>query len=84
VHETPPQEREIAWDAAKLERIFLHSCRHTFASLMIDANVNLKTIQTCMGHGSIGVTLDVYGHMLPTGLHDLRVKADAYLADASG
>jgi hypothetical protein len=42
--------------------------------------VNLEASQVCMGHSSISVTLDVYGHMLPTGLDDLCVKADAYLA----
>ena len=35
-----------AWKAAKLQRITLHECRHTFASLMIAAGVNAKALST--------------------------------------
>ena len=42
-----------AWKAAKLDRITLHECRHTFASLMIAAGVNAKALQTFMGHANI-------------------------------
>jgi integrase len=34
-----------AWRNAGLERITLHECRHTFASLMIVAGVNAKALQ---------------------------------------
>src|SRR5690242_18717732 len=53
-----------AWEAAKLERITLHECRHTFASLMIAAGVNAKALSTYMGHATIGITLDRYGHLM--------------------
>jgi integrase len=43
-------------EAAKLNRITLHECRHTFASLMIAAGVNAKALATYMGHSSIQVT----------------------------
>jgi len=43
----------------------MHECRHIFASLMIAAGVNLKALQTFMGHASITITLDRYGHLLP-------------------
>jgi integrase len=52
-----------AWLAADLEPIGLHECRHTFASLMIAAGVNVKALATFMGHASITITLDRYGHM---------------------
>ena len=42
-----------AWEAAGLEPITLHECRHTFASLMIAAGENAKAIQTFMGHATI-------------------------------
>jgi Phage integrase family len=38
-----------AWKAAGLEPIGLHECRHTFASLMIAADVNAKALSTYMG-----------------------------------
>jgi integrase len=43
----------------------LHEARHTYASLMIAAGVNIKTISEWMGHSSVTITLDRYGHLLP-------------------
>jgi integrase len=43
----------------------LHEARHTYASLMIAAGVNIKTISEWMGHSSVAITLDRYGHLLP-------------------
>ena len=52
---------DAAWEAAGLERITLHECRHTFASLMIAAGVNAKALSTFMGHANISITLDRCG-----------------------
>ena len=57
-----------AWKAAGLEPITLHECRHTFASLMIAAGENPKAIQTFMGHATIQMTFDRYGHLMTTRL----------------
>jgi integrase len=54
-----------AWSTAGLERITLHECRHSFASLMIAASVNAKALSTFMGHATIAITLDHYGHLMP-------------------
>jgi integrase len=39
---------DTAWRAAGLERLTLHECRHTYASLMIAAGVNAKALSTFM------------------------------------
>ena len=52
-----------AWKAAGTTRIGLHECRHTFASLMIATGVNAKALSTYLGHASITITLDRYGHL---------------------
>ncbi len=44
---------------AKLRHIRFHDLRHTFASLLIHANVHPKRIQTLMGHSTIRITMDV-------------------------
>ena len=54
VASTVSDRADRAWEAAELNRITLHECRHTFASLLIDAGVNAKAIQTFMGHATIG------------------------------
>jgi hypothetical protein len=41
----------------------LHALRHACASLWIEQGHNPKQIQTLMGHSSIKVTFDVYGHL---------------------
>ena len=69
-----------AWKAAGLERITLHECRHTFASLMIAAGVNPKALQHFMGHANISITLDRYGHLMPGSEAEAADLLDAYLS----
>ena len=73
-----------AWTAAGLGRINPHEARHTYASLMIAAGVNAKTLSTYMGHATITITLDRYGHLLPGAEHEAAALLDAYLATATG
>ncbi len=49
---------------ANLRPMKFHWRRHTFGSHLIAAGVDLKTVSTLMGHSSINVTVDVYGHKL--------------------
>jgi integrase len=53
------------WARADLEPLTLHECRHSYAAFMIAANVNAKALSTYMGHSTITITLDRYGHLLP-------------------
>lgn len=68
------------WEAAGLPVLTLHEARHTYASLMIHAGVNAKALSTFMGHANIGVTLDLYGHLLPGSEDEAATLFDAYLA----
>jgi integrase len=62
-----------------LTPITLHEARHTYASLMIAAGANAKQIQTYMGHASIAITYDLYGHLLPGDEAHAAAALDAYL-----
>jgi integrase len=73
------QRADRAWKAAGLDRITLHECRHTFASLLIAAGANPKAVQTYMGHASITITLDLYGHLLPGSELEVAGLLNAYL-----
>jgi integrase len=66
-----------------LQPITLHECRHTFASLLIDAGVNPKAIQEFMGHATIEETFSRYGHLMPGTRNQARELVDAYM-DARG
>jgi integrase len=63
-----------------LEPITLHEARHTCASLLIAAGVNAKALSVIMGHSTIAMTFDTYGHLMPGGLDEARAATDAYLA----
>jgi len=48
----------------------LHSLRHTAASLFIEQGFSPKRVQALMGHSSIGMTFDCYGHLWPSAEDD--------------
>jgi integrase len=52
-----------ACDKAKIRRRRLHDTRHTFASLLLSNGESLKYVSSQLGHASIRMTADVYGHL---------------------
>jgi integrase len=50
---------------AKLRKIRFHDLRHTFCSLLIKNREDPRPIQRLMGHSSIRITFDIYGHLFP-------------------
>jgi integrase len=53
-----------ATDSAGMGKWSPHEFRHTAASLMIACGVPLKQVSEALGHSSIAITADVYGHLL--------------------
>jgi integrase len=51
--------------AAGLDGLTPHGLRHTAASLYIAAGTPPKVVQRILGHASISITLDLYGHLYP-------------------
>ena len=60
----------------------MHDLRHTCASLLIALNAHPKVIQEWLGHKSITVTMDVYGHLLPSLSQELAEKLDRAFHEA--
>ena len=52
---------------AGLRHVRLHDLRHTFASLLIQQGAPHAYVKEQMGHHSIQVTVDIYGHLVPGG-----------------
>jgi integrase len=48
---------------AKLRHVSFHSLRHTNASIRIQAGQNIKYMSSQLGHASVKITLDTYGHL---------------------
>jgi integrase len=72
-----------AWHKHQLQPIGLHESRHTYASFMIAAGVNPKALSTYMGHSSITITLDRYGHLMPGNETQAGNMLTAYLQQHS-
>jgi integrase len=56
-----------ALEKAGLRKVRVHDLRHTFASLLIQAGESLVYVRDQLGHHSIKVTVDIYGHLAPGG-----------------
>lgn len=52
-----------ALEASGIDPIRFHDMRHTFALLSLQQGVDIKTLQSDLGHESIETTLDRYGHV---------------------
>ena len=72
------------WREAGLDPIGFHECRHTCASMMIAAGVNAKTLASIMGHASITITFDLYGHLMPGAEAEVAGLFERYLRKSFG
>jgi integrase len=80
----PSWSRQVfyaALDVANMARIRFHDLRHTAATLALMQGVHPKVVSDMLGHGTVGLTLDTYSHLLPA-MH--QQAADAMDAILSG
>jgi integrase len=66
--------------AAALPRIRFHDLRHSFATLALAANVHPKVVQDILGHANVGITLDLYSHVVPGMQADATAKIAGLLS----
>jgi len=52
-------------EKAELRRIRVHDLRHTFASLLLQQGESVVYVKEQLGHGSVQITVDTYGHLIP-------------------
>lgn len=62
----------------RIRQIGLQECRHSAVSQMLDAGITIDKVSKFMGHASITITIDRYGHLLPGGEADAIALLDAY------
>jgi integrase len=63
----PAEKHAVRW----------HDLRHTCAALAIESGAHPKLIQARLGHSSITITLDRYGHLFPSAEQALGEALDA-------
>lgn len=64
---------------SKLSRITIHGFRHTNASLLFEAGVSMKDVQTRLGHKSVKTTMDIYTHVSKQHQNKAVEKLDNYM-----
>jgi integrase len=52
--------------ASGFPKIRFHDLRHTAASLMLNHGIPVLIVSKRLGHSKPSITLDVYGHLLPS------------------
>ncbi len=65
---------------AELPDVPFHALRHTAATLLLFQSVHPKVVQERLGHSTISMTLDTYGHLLPGLGRAVADRLDALLA----
>lgn len=59
---------ESPWiDTYEYFKVRFHDLRHTFASLLLQQGESPVYVKEQMGHSSIQVTVDLFGHLIPGG-----------------
>ncbi|MDC0763515.1 tyrosine-type recombinase/integrase [Brevibacillus sp. AG] len=65
-------------------KITFHDLRHTHASLLIKQGVHIKVISERLGHSSITITMDKYGHLMPNMQAEAADGLDSLLKTKAG
>lgn len=76
------EKRPGVFAGTELESLVFHECRHTAAALAIAQGAHPLTIKDRLGHSSISVTMDVYGHLFPAQDAALAEALDGVLRDS--
>ncbi len=61
---------------AGLRDIRFHDIRHTFASLLLSDGASPVYVKEQLGHSSIQMTVDIYGHLIPSSNRDMVNRLD--------
>src|SRR5712692_1950474 len=69
------QFKKLLKDAG-LPVVRFHDLRHSVATILLVAKIDLKVVSELLGHSSIAVTADIYGHVLPEMQREVINKMD--------
>jgi integrase len=63
-----------------LPEIRFHDLRHTAASLMLNQGIPTIVVSKRLGHSKPSITLDIYGHLIPSKQHEAALIMDELLS----
>ena len=70
-------------ERAGLRRLRFHDMRHACASLLIAQGVHPRVVMETLGHSQIGITMNLYSHVLPEAQRQAAAQMDAVLSGGS-
>jgi integrase len=81
-----PEALTIGWERAitktALPRIRFHDLRHAHATHLLSSGIHPKIASERLRHSKVGITLDLYSHVMPEMHEDAAAKLDAALKAA--
>ncbi|MFI5338446.1 MAG: tyrosine-type recombinase/integrase [Candidatus Methylomirabilales bacterium] len=78
-----PALRRILKPAGILRPLRVHDLRHTYASLALQRGVPLLVVSRQLGHSTIAITADTYGHLAPDATREAATAWEAILTEHS-
>lgn len=68
---------------SKYVGLCFHELRHTQATLLIGAGVDVKTVRHRLGHSEISTTLDIYAHAIDANDESATEALNGYLDNSA-
>ena len=65
-----------------LRRIWFHDLQHSHATHLLGSDVHPKIASERLGHSKVGITLDLYSHVMPGMQEDAVARVDGALQAA--
>ncbi len=75
-HEIELMLARMKADGVDFPYFTLHATRHTFATRCIEAGMQPQVLKSILGHATLGMTMDLYSHVLPDFKKDAMEKVE--------
>ena len=72
-----------ALERAGIRRVRYHDLRHSWASNLLEAGVDIATVSKALGHANVYITLKTYAHAIPKPRHGASDRMAALMKETT-